>query len=79
MSSLLDDLADEIEPAPDGIGNGRHKAFRFTSIDVGTSGVRAALFDERGEEVPGAWVRHRRKAETLSDLASLMPTTSLMK
>ncbi|HSE16529.1 MAG TPA: gluconokinase [Pyrinomonadaceae bacterium] len=32
------------------------------SIDVGTSGVRAALFDERGDEVPGAQVRSRRSA-----------------
>jgi gluconokinase len=30
------------------------------SIDVGTSGVRAALFDDRGHEVPSAWVRRRR-------------------
>jgi gluconokinase len=32
------------------------------SIDVGTSGVRAALFDESGDEVPGAQVRSRRSA-----------------
>jgi gluconokinase len=34
------------------------------SIDVGTSGVRAALFNERGDEVPGARVRSRREAAT---------------
>jgi len=32
------------------------------SIDVGTSGVRAALFDESGDEVPGTQVRSRRSA-----------------
>jgi len=42
------------------------------SIDVGTSGVRAALFDERGNEVPGAQVRSRRQAE-VSDFAELDP------
>ncbi|HEU5132846.1 MAG TPA: FGGY family carbohydrate kinase, partial [Pyrinomonadaceae bacterium] len=42
------------------------------SIDVGTSGVRAALFDERGNEVPGAQVRSRRSA-TVSDFAELDP------
>ena len=42
------------------------------SIDVGTSGVRAALFDERGNEVPGAQVRSRRSAST-SDFADLDP------
>jgi len=42
------------------------------SIDVGTSGVRAALFDERGNEVPGAQVRSRRSA-AVSDFAELDP------
>src|SRR5215213_7759945 len=32
------------------------------SIDVGTSGVRASLFDERGNEVPGVQARSRRSA-----------------
>jgi gluconokinase len=41
------------------------------SIDVGTSGVRAALFNERGDEVPGAQVRSRRQAATVSDFAEL--------
>ena len=40
------------------------------SIDVGTSGVRAALFDERGNEVPGAQVRSRRSLP-VSDFAEL--------
>jgi gluconokinase len=39
------------------------------SIDVGTSGVRAALFDERGNEVPGAQIRSRRQAATVSGFA----------
>lgn len=42
------------------------------SIDVGTSGVRAALFDERGNEVPGAQVRNRRSA-IVSNFAELDP------
>ena len=41
------------------------------SIDVGTSGVRAALFDERGAEVPGAQARSSRKAMGASDFAEL--------
>ncbi|HEX5875490.1 MAG TPA: gluconokinase [Pyrinomonadaceae bacterium] len=39
------------------------------SIDVGTSGVRAALFDERGNEVPGAQARSSREAIGASDFA----------
>src|SRR5215212_11206517 len=42
------------------------------SIDVGTSGARAALFDERGNEVPGAQVRSRRSA-AVSGFAELDP------
>src|ERR1044072_5658882 len=39
------------------------------SIDVGTSGVRAALFNERAEEV--ARVRSRRAVTKVSDFAEL--------
>lgn len=41
------------------------------SIDAGTSGVRAALFDERGAPVPGAQTRSRRTFTTISDFAEL--------
>lgn len=41
------------------------------SIDVGTSGVRAALFDERGAFVPGAQARNRRAFTSVSDFAEL--------
>ena len=41
------------------------------AIDIGTSGVRAALFDDRGHEVPGAQARNRRAFTTVSDFAEL--------
>jgi gluconokinase len=41
------------------------------SIDAGTSGVRAALFDERGAPVPGAQTRNRRAFTVVSDFAEL--------
>ena len=43
------------------------------AIDIGTSGVRAALFDERGHEVPGAQARSRRAFTTVSDFAEFDP------
>ena len=43
------------------------------AIDIGTSGVRAALFDERGYEVPGAQARSRRAFATVSDFAEFDP------
>jgi len=73
MSSVLDDVVDEVEPAPNivSVMEGT-KPTLLLSIDVGTSGVRAALFDERGSEVPGAQVRSRRSA-AVSDFAELDP------
>jgi gluconokinase len=73
MSSVLDDVVDEIEPAPNIVSvMAGTKPSLLLSIDVGTSGVRAALFDERGREVPGAQVRSRRSA-AVSDFAELDP------
>ena len=38
------------------------------SIDVGTSGVRAALFDERGEQIEGTQVATRRELAGFAEL-----------
>jgi gluconokinase len=57
MSSVLDDVVDEVEPAR--IMQGTNASI-VLSIDVGTSGVRAALFDGRGNEVPGAQAYSQR-------------------
>ena len=46
---------------------------QICAIDIGTSGVRAALFDERGYEVPGAQARSRRAFATVSDFAEFDP------
>jgi gluconokinase len=73
MSSVLDDVVDEVEPAPNIVSvMAGTKPSLLLSIDVGTSGVRAALFDERGGEVPGAQVRSRRSA-AVSDFVELDP------
>ncbi len=65
MSSVLDDVVDEVEPAPNivSVMAGAKPSF-LLSIDVGTSGVRAALFDDRGQQVPGAQARRQRHLET---------------
>jgi gluconokinase len=73
MSSVLDDVVDEVEPAPNIVSvMAGTKPSLLLSIDVGTSGVRAALFDEHGGEVPGAQVRSRRSA-AVSDFVELDP------
>ena len=38
------------------------------SIDVGTSGVRAALFDEEGNQIEGAQVTARRELAGFAEL-----------
>jgi gluconokinase len=72
MSSVVDEV-DEVEPAPSivSVMPGAGPSL-LLSIDVGTSGVRAALFDEQGGEVPGAQVRSRRGA-AVSDFAEFHP------
>ena len=51
MSSILDEVVDGVEPAPGilSVMEATRPAF-LLSIDVGTSGVRAALFDDAGAE-----------------------------
>ena len=44
---------------------------QICAIDIGTSGVRAALFDDGGREVPGAQARSRRAFTAVSDFAEL--------
>ena len=71
MSSVLDDVVDEVEPAPSIVSvMAGTKPVLLLSIDVGTSGVRAALFDERGNEVPGAQARSHRNLP-VSDFTEL--------
>lgn len=61
MSSVLDGVVSEVEPAPDivSVMAGTKSSF-LLSIDAGTSGVRAALFDERGNQVFGTQNRRNR-------------------
>lgn len=74
MSSVLDDVVDELEPAPNIVSvMAGSKPSLLLSIDVGTSGVRAALFDERGNEISGAQARSRRALAAVSDFAELDP------
>src|SRR5215212_545898 len=68
MSSVLDGVVNEVEPVPDILSvMASTKPSYLLSIDVGTSGVRAALFDERGEQVFGTQ-RRRNAVEDFSEL-----------
>ena len=58
MSNVLDEVVEGIEPLPDFLSvMAPTKTSTLLSLDIGTSGIRAALFDERGEKLPGTAVR----------------------
>lgn len=58
----------EVEPAPDIVSvMAGAKPSYVLSIDAGTSGVRVALFDQRGEQVFGTQKR-RNRAENFAEL-----------
>ena len=71
MSSVLDEM-EAVEPAPEllSVIAGARSAF-LLGLDVGTSGVRAALFDDRGNEIVGASNKTQRRVAAFSDLGVL--------
>src|SRR5690349_1449763 len=73
MSSVLDEVVDGVEPAPGilSVMEGTRPAF-LLSIDVGTSGMRAALFDDAGAETMSTQAR-RRGEDALSNLGEFDP------
>jgi gluconokinase len=58
MSNVLDEVLEGFEPSPAllSVMSGSHPPV-LLALDIGTSGVRAALFDERGSEVAGQSIR----------------------
>src|SRR5687767_8445630 len=73
MSSVLDEVVDGVEPEPGILSmmEATRSAF-LLSIDVGTSGVRVSLFDDRGVETMSNQGR-RRSEGALSDLGEFDP------
>lgn len=70
MSSVLDEVLEGFEPSPQIVSvMAGSKPAVVLGVDIGTSGVRASLFDERGHEIAGAGVRLRRSA--LDDFAMI--------
>ena len=67
MSSVLDEVVDGVEPAPSilSVMQATRPAF-LLSIDVGTSGVRACLFDDRGVETSAHHGRRRSEERAKS-------------
>jgi gluconokinase len=78
MNSVLDEVLDAAEPSPEFISVMRESnPAVLLGIDIGTSGVRAALFDDRANELPGASIHQSRELSTRSGFAELDPDAAL--
>lgn len=74
MSQVLDEVVEGFEPLPELVSvMAGSKIPVLLGLDIGTSGIRAALFDERGHEIEGASVRFNRWRPGLTDLATIDP------
>lgn len=72
MSSVLDDLAEGFDPSPELLSvMARSRPTVLLALDIGTSGARAALFDERGCEVAGHSIRVDTHASRLAESGAI--------
>ena len=66
MSNVIDEVAEGFDPLPELLSvMAASGTPTLLALDIGTSGVRAALFDERGEELPGTSLRVNSHDTTL--------------
>lgn len=72
MSGVVDEFVEGLELSPElvSVMTGSKPAV-VLGLDIGTSGVRAALFDERGSEVSGASVKTHRSYSIFNDFSTL--------
>lgn len=70
MSNVLDEMVEGFEPLPELVSvMAGSKRPVLLGLDIGTSGIRAALFDEKGGEIEGASVRINRWNPGTADFA----------
>ena len=76
MSNVLDQTVDLFEPAPELVSmmtDAAAKRSVLLAIDIGTSGTRAAIFDERGAEIHGTGVQSNRLPGSAADFSTWDP------
>ena len=72
MSNVLDEVVEGFEPLPELVSvMAGSKIPVLLGLDIGTSGIRAALFDERGREIDGASVRVNRWRTGVEDFGTI--------
>ena len=58
MSNVLDEIVEGVEPWPGVVSvMAGERTPVLLGLDIGTSGIRAALFDETGREIAGSSIR----------------------
>jgi len=77
MISTLDEAVEGREPFPEIVSvMAEFKPASVLGLDIGTSGVRACLFDDRGRDIKGASVRFELRGTGVEDLAVTDPKAS---
>lgn len=72
MSNVLDEVVEGLEPWPELVSvMAASKTPVLLGLDIGTSGIRAVLFDERGREIEGASVRVTRWGPSITDFTTI--------
>ena len=71
MTSVIDEVLEGVDPSPKMVVLSGTKRSLVLGLDVGTSGVRAALFDDKCNEI--ADVKKTRSTESFSDFTELDP------
>ncbi|HYN24436.1 MAG TPA: FGGY family carbohydrate kinase, partial [Pyrinomonadaceae bacterium] len=70
MSSVLEEVLEGFEPSPELVSvMAGSRTAAVLAVDIGTSGVRASLFDERGCEIDGASVRIQQTLSEIGDFS----------
>jgi len=70
MSSVLDEVLEGFAPSPQFVSvMAGSRTANLLALDIGTSGVRASLFDERGCEIDNASVRLQQTRSDFNDFA----------
>ena len=72
MSTVLDGVFENLETLPEFVSVlAARESAALLALDVGTSGVRAALFNEQGREIAGAQAHSNRVFATFGDVEEL--------
>ena len=74
MSNVIAEVAEGFDPLPELLSLLEKSGTAvLLGLDIGTSGVRASLFDERGAEITGSGIRLNSQDTTLLSTGSIHP------